>query len=106
MLKEYENSIERLSEFKVFVRSYIHPYASQIDKDEYMSKELIHQIGKSGYLGAIIPEQYSGMGMDMLTFGILLEEIGKESSAILSLFTVHGMFITALLKWGSEEQKN
>lgn len=105
MVEEYYKSMKRINEFRVFVREYIHPYAAQIDKDEYMSKNFIHQLGRTGYLGAIIPKQYNGIGMDMLTFGVLLEEIGKESSAILSLFTVHGMFITALIKWGTEEQK-
>lgn len=105
MFEEYNKSIKRSNEFRNFVLEFIRPYAIQIDKDEQMSKEFLYQIGKTGYLGSIIPTQYEGMGMDMLTYGILLEEIAKESSALSSLFTVHGMFITALLKWGTEEQR-
>lgn len=106
MIEEYNKSIERSDEFRNFVFEFIHPYAVQFDQDEHVSKEFLYKLGQTGYLGAIIPSQYEGMGLDMLSYGILLEEIAKESSAISSIFTVHGMFITALLKWGTEEQRS
>lgn len=106
MFEEYNKSIKRSDEFRNFVFEFIHPYAVKFDKDEHVSKEFLYKLGQTGYLGAIIPSQYEGMGLDMLSYGILLEEIAKESSAISSIFTVHGMFITALLKWGTEEQKS
>lgn len=105
MFEEYKKSIERSDEFKNFVIEFIRPLAAQIDKNEHMNREFVSQLGQTGYLGSLIPPQYDGMGMDMLTYGLLLEEVAKESSAVSSLFTVHGMFITALLKWGTEEQK-
>lgn len=106
MFEEYNKSIKRTDEFRNFVSEFIHPYAVQFDKNEHVGKEFLYKLGQTGYLGAVIPFQYEGMGLDMLSYGILLEEIAKESSAISSIFTVHGMFITALLKWGTEEQKS
>lgn len=106
MFEEYNKSIKRTDEFRNFVSEFIHPCTVQFDKNEHVGKEFLYKLGQTGYLGAIIPSQYEGMGLDMLSYGILLEEIAKESSAISSIFTVHGMFITALLKWGTEEQKS
>ena len=43
--------------------------------------------------------------MDMITFGILNEEVGRGCSSLRSLLTVHSMVTHALLKWGSKLQK-
>ena len=106
MFEQYNNSKARIEEFRSFVNECVGPIAGQIDREEHTSQEVIDILGDSGYLGAIVPVEYGGKGMDLLTYGSLIEEIGKASSAILSLFTVHGMFITALIQWGTESQKS
>ena len=41
----------------------------------------------------------------MISFALLNEEIGKGCSSVRSLITVHSMVQYAILKWGSEAQK-
>ncbi len=62
-------------------------------------------MGREGYLGAFVPAERNGRGMDMVTFGILNEEVGRGCSSVRSLLTVQGMVEYAILRWGNEAQK-
>jgi alkylation response protein AidB-like acyl-CoA dehydrogenase len=67
--------------------------------------ELIRKLAQQGFLGAGLPEENGGSGLDMVTVGMLHEEIGRGCSSVRSLLTVHGMAALAVLKWGTPEQK-
>lgn len=94
------------AEFRTFVEDVIVPQAERNDRDEYTSPELIKRIARAGYLGAIIPQAYGGLELDMITFGLLNEELGRGCSSIRSLLTVHSMVAYTILKWGSRQQKD
>ena len=93
------------AEFRAFVNQEICPDAGEWDSKEFTPPELIKKIAQRGFLGAILPQEYSGQGMDMITYGILNEEIGRGCSSIRSLLTVHNMVAHALCKWGNKSQK-
>jgi len=91
--------------FREFVRSEIEPHADRWDREERIPMELVARLGQVGYLGALIPAEYGGSGMDMVTYGLLNEEVGRGCSSVRSLLTVHGMVQFSILRWGSDEQK-
>ncbi|MBT4944573.1 MAG: acyl-CoA dehydrogenase family protein, partial [Candidatus Marinimicrobia bacterium] len=97
--------IKSRKRFSDFVDEYIAPVADQNDRDEHTPVELIKRLGEQGFLGAFIPEEYGGKGMDMVTAGLLCEEIGRGSASLLSLLTINGMVSQAILKWGTRAQK-
>lgn len=94
------------NEFRTFVDASVVPHANRNDRDERTPPELIQEVARKGYLGAIIPEACGGAGMDMITFGLLNEELGRGCSSLRSLLTVHSMVAMAVLKWGSRHQKD
>jgi len=94
------------SEFRTFVDEQVAPFADEHDRNEKMPDTLIRTLGERGYLGAMVPAEYGGKGMDALTWGLLCEETGRGSASLVSLLTVHSMVIQALVKWGSDEQRN
>jgi len=96
---------EQLAEFKAFTNKEIVPYAEQFDREERVPLELIQQLARKKYLGAILPQDVGGLGADMITFGLLNEEIGRGCSSVRSLLTVHSMVAHAILRWGSQRQK-
>ncbi len=57
------------------------------------------------YLSAVIPEEFGGLGADMITYGLLNEEIGRACSSTRSLLAVQGMVSYALLRWGKPQHK-
>jgi glutaryl-CoA dehydrogenase (non-decarboxylating) len=93
------------AQFKTFVNQEICPNAGEWDRKEFTPPELIKKIAERGFLGAILPQEYGGKGMDMITYGILNEEIGRGCSSVRSLLTVHNMVAHALCKWGNKFQK-
>ncbi|MEH2170915.1 MAG: acyl-CoA dehydrogenase family protein [Nostoc sp.] len=96
---------ENQAEFKAFVNKEICPDAGEWDRKEFTPPELVKKIAERGFLGAILPQEYGGQGMDMITYGILNEEIGRGCSSVRSLLTVHNMVSHALCKWGNKSQK-
>lgn len=93
------------AEARAFVDERIAPFADEFDRDEKLPDELIRELGDRGYLGGIVSPEHGGQGMDALSWGLLCEEVGRGSSSLVSLLTVHSMVIHALTKWGSDEQR-
>ncbi|MEH1922493.1 acyl-CoA dehydrogenase family protein [Nostoc sp.] len=93
------------AEFRTFVNEEICPHANECDRNEFTPPEIIKKLAQHGFLGAILPEAFGGQAMDMITYGILNEEIGRGCSSVRSLLTVHNMVAHALCKWGSKSQK-
>lgn len=98
--------IKYQTEFEEFTDKYITPHAGQCDKSERILPDVISELKRSRYMGSMIPAEYGGMGLDNITFGLLNEEIGKGCSSTRSFLTVHGMVALAILRWGTEAQKN
>ena len=75
--KELQESVRR------FARERLVPIAEQIEASgEPPSQELVNEFAELGYLGINIPEELGGAGMGNLEALLVLEELGKISSAI------------------------
>lgn len=96
---------EAQAAFRAFVDEEIFPHADRFDREERISAELIGKMAEKGYLGTILPKEYGGLGLNMVTYGLLNEEIGRACSSTRSLLTVHGMVSYAIFRWGSQQQK-
>lgn len=96
---------ESRAAFRAFSDREIAPYAGQFDREERVPPQVIQKVAQKRYLGAVVPAQYGGLGMDMLTFGLLNEELGRGCSSVRSLLTVHSMVAYAIGRWGSRQQK-
>jgi butyryl-CoA dehydrogenase len=80
--------------------------ARQNDRNEHFDLELVAKLAQQGYLGAIVPQEYGGAGLDYLTYGLIVEEIGRGDSAMRTVVSVQTSLVcSALVRWGTEEQK-
>ena len=95
----------RHGEFKTFVALNVEPFAEQWDREQSIPDYVIALLAKSGYLGCSLPPHYGGQGWDAVTFGLLNEALGRGSSALTGVVTVQTMVSMALLKWGTQKQK-
>ncbi|MCM3746396.1 acyl-CoA dehydrogenase family protein [Paenibacillus pasadenensis] len=98
--------LEWQEQFRAFTDTEIIPLADANDREERIHPDMLESIIKAGYVGSMLPEKYGGMGLDNVTCGILNEEIGRGCSSARSLLTVHGMVSLAILRWGTELQRN
>jgi len=68
--------------------------------------ELVSRLADQGYLGAIVPREYGGAGLDHVTFGLVVEEIGRGDSAMRTVVSVQTSLVCgSILRWGTEDQK-
>jgi butyryl-CoA dehydrogenase len=75
-------------------------------RNHHFDLDIVKKIAAQGYLGAIVPQQYGGAGLDYLTYGLIVEEIGRGDSSVRTVISVQTSLVcSAILKWGTEEQK-
>ena len=68
--------------------------------------ELVGKLAAQGYLGAIVPPEYGGAGLDHLTYALVVEEIGRGDGAMRTVVSVQTSLVCgSILRWGSEAQK-
>jgi alkylation response protein AidB-like acyl-CoA dehydrogenase len=91
--------------FAEFVDREVVPYADEFHRTQELPPALIHRVGELGYLGLTLPVASGGGGRDMMTLGLLAEELGRGCSSLRSLLTVHTMVAHAILRWGTAAQK-
>jgi alkylation response protein AidB-like acyl-CoA dehydrogenase len=75
-------------------------------RNHHFDVELVRKVAAQGYLGAIVPAEYGGAGLDYVSYGLVVEEIGRGDSAIRTVISVQTSLVcSGILKWGTEEQK-
>jgi butyryl-CoA dehydrogenase len=89
-----------------FVEREIVPYARDWDRDEEMDRGIVGRLAEVGYLGAALPEEHGGMGLDTVSYCLVTEELGRADSSVRGIVSVNvGLVGKAIARWGSEEQK-
>ena len=65
-----------------FTDNEISPVAGLNSRNHHFDLDLVAKIAAQGYLGAIIPQEYGGAGLDYVTYGIIGEQIGRGCSGM------------------------
>ena len=83
---------------------YPNDYWRELDADRRYPEEFVRAMTEAGYLGALIPEEYGGMGLDLSAACAILEEVNGSGA---NAGPAHAQMYTmgTLLRHGSEEQK-
>jgi alkylation response protein AidB-like acyl-CoA dehydrogenase len=90
-----------------FAEKEIVPVAAEYDRTEEFPWPVLEKMKPLGYLGAPIPEEYGGMGLDALSYCLVIEELARADSNIRSIVSVNCSLVgLTILKWGTEEQKH
>ncbi len=89
-----------------FVDNEIVPRARESDRAARFDIELARRLGDLGYLGAPVAEEFGGRGLDYLTYGLIVEEVGRGDSAMRTVVSVQTSLVCGSIeRWGSDEQK-
>ena len=85
-------------------RDFPDAYWREVDKKEEYPLAFVEALTKSGYLAALIPEEYGGASLGITDASIILEEINRSGG---NSGACHAQMYTmgTLLRHGSEEQK-
>ena len=79
-------------------------YWRKLDREQAYPTEFVKALTDAGFLGALIPEEYGGVGMGMVAASVILEEIHNQGC---NAAACHAQMYTmgTVLRHGSEEQK-
>jgi butyryl-CoA dehydrogenase len=90
-----------------FCEREIVPHARDWDRAEALDHGLVPKLAAAGYLGATIAEEYGGMGLDTVSYCLLMEELGRADSSVRGIVSVNlGLVGKTVAKWGTDEQKS
>jgi butyryl-CoA dehydrogenase len=89
-----------------FADGEIVPRARESDRAGRFDRELAARLGEMGYLGAPVAEEYGGRGLDYLSYGLIVEEVGRADSSARTVVSVQTSLVCGSLeRWGTDEQK-
>lgn len=90
-----------------FAEREVAPRARDNSRNEHFDHELVAKIAAQGYLGAIVPREYGGAGLDYVTYGLVVENVGRACSAMRTVISVQTSLVcSVIVKFGTEEQKH
>ncbi len=76
-------------------------------RNHHFDLEMVRKVADQGYLGAIVPQEYGGAGLDYFSYGLVVEEIGRGDSAVRTVISVQTSLVcSGIVKFGTEEQKH
>ena len=94
------------SSAREFCEREIVPHARDWDRAEELDRGLVPKLAAAGYLGATIADVYGGMGLDTVSYCLLMEELGRADSSVRGIVSVNlGLVGKTIAKWGTDEQK-
>ncbi len=84
----------------------IQPRIKDLDREHRFDRAIFPQMAELGLLGASVPAEYGGAGMDYVSLGIISEELEYVDTSLRVIMSVHaGLNCLSLLTWGTEAQK-
>jgi alkylation response protein AidB-like acyl-CoA dehydrogenase len=88
-----------------FVDNEVLPIAEEHDHEDKFPEAVVEQMKELGLFGVTIPEEYGGMGLDLTTYAMIVEELSRGWISVSGIVNTHFIGSYLLMKFGTEEQK-
>ncbi len=89
-----------------FAQGEIAPRAREMDAEATIPAEILDQMRALGIFGAGIPEEHGGLGLDMVTYTGIVEELSRACAGVGIVLSVHtSVAAYPLLRFGNDEQR-
>ncbi len=88
-----------------FTDEQIIPNAEHYDHEDEFPEPIVEQMKELGLFGITIPEEYGGLGLDLTTYTMVVEELSRGWISISGVINTHFIGTYLLLKFGTDEQK-
>src|ERR671916_1618899 len=88
-----------------FVDEQILPQAEHYDSADEFPEPIVEQMKELGLFGVTIPEEHGGMGLDLTTYTMIVEELSRGWISISGVINTHFIGSYLLMKFGTDEQK-
>ena len=106
----YQEKTDEQREITEMVRNFVDneiiPVAEEFDHEDKFPEAIVEQMKELGLFGVTIPEDYGGMGLDLTTYAMIVEELSRGWISISGVVNTHFIGAYLLMHFGTEEQKD
>src|ERR1700742_1773926 len=88
-----------------FVDEQILPAAEHYDAGDEYPAPIVEQMRELGLFGVTIPEEFGGMGLDLTTYAMIVEELSRGWISISGIVNTHFIGSYLLMKFGTDAQR-
>jgi alkylation response protein AidB-like acyl-CoA dehydrogenase len=89
-----------------FAKEYIQPHIMEWDESQKFPVEVFKELGKLGFMGVLVPEEYGGAGFGYFEYVTAIVEISRVDGSIGLSFAAHNSLCTGhIMQFANEEQK-
>ncbi len=89
-----------------FVAREVLPIASELEHEDRFPDDLVGQMRRLGLFGITIPSAYGGLGLDLVTYAGVMEELAYGWMSLTGIVNTHTMVATLLLAHGTDAQRD
>jgi butyryl-CoA dehydrogenase len=90
-----------------FLEREVVPHARDWDRSETMDRAIVGKLAEIGFLGASLPAEHGGMGLDTISYCLVMEELGRADSSVRGIVSVqNGLVGKTVAKWATDEQRS
>jgi len=83
----------------------VRPYVMALEHADEYPFEMVEGMKALGLFGAIIPEEYGGLGLPTTTYAKIVERVSEVWMSLSGIFYSHLIMSSAVIRKGTEDQK-
>jgi alkylation response protein AidB-like acyl-CoA dehydrogenase len=95
-----------LDTIRDFVEKDVIPAVPDLDRADEFPAQLVETMKELGLFGTTIPEEYGGLGLDLTTYALIVEELSRGWISLSGVLNTHFIASYMLGTFGTEEQKD
>src|SRR5215510_6674856 len=88
-----------------FIAREVAPVATEMEHADEFPEAIVEQMKGLGLFGVTIPEEYGGLGLDLLTYVGVVEELSYGWMSLSGIINTHTMCATNVLRFGTDAQR-
>ena len=89
-----------------FAEREVAPLIRAYDETHEFPHEILTKLGGTGLLGALVPEQYGGAGLDYVSYALAVEELNRVDGSVgITMWAHNSLCSNHITLFGSEAQK-
>jgi butyryl-CoA dehydrogenase len=89
-----------------FLEREVVPHARDWDRSETMDRAIVGKLAEIGFLGASLPTEHGGLGLDTISYCLVMEELGRADSSVRGIVSVqNGLVGKTVARWATDEQR-
>ena len=82
------------------------PVIHRYDEAQEFPTEILKSLGKTGLLGALVPEEYGGAALDFVSYALAVEELNRVDASVgITMWAHNSLCTNHIALFGSPEQR-